>query len=122
MISTKWILMILQLYQNNGVGKVKLDKAHCKIEVFDREGGDPHFHITGDIRTAIAIYEPKYFQHGSYTDYLSKKHKDELYDWMKDNDHANWKKISNFWKSHNYETNNTELYKVKKTPDYRLLP
>ena len=105
-----------------GVGKIKLDRAHCKIEVFDREGGDPHFHITGDIKSAIGIYEPKYFLHGPYTDILSKKQKTELNDWMTKNENKNWTTISDFWKSHNFETVNAELYKRKTPPDYKLLP
>ena len=106
--------------------KTDLDGDIVKIEVYEKEGPIPHFHLSNNdksIDTCICIYEAKYFSHGHYQTKLNSKQRKILdkilrtpYD--KDLNVTYWSMIAFAWDIQNERKDYKSDFKQ---PDYTKL-
>lgn len=108
------------------VDKINIKKLGViKVEVYNKEGPIPHFHLNGDnFKCCICIHKPMYFDHGKYHDKLPSYARKILNKWLskatKDSPVlTNWELIKIFWKHENPDWDNKYNIRIpKKQPDY----
>ena len=108
------------------IGKVK-------INVYEKEGPVPHFHIEGDgFSCCVCIFDNMYFDHGIHTDTLNKSQCKQLDEFMRERSEldltrTNWELCKLFWEASNvYFNDNIAMinrYRMmygdrKQQPDY----
>ena len=115
------------------IERLSLNKiGYVRINVYEKEGPVPHFHIEGDgFSCCVCIFDNMYFDHGIHTDTLNKSQCKQLDEFMREiskmsNKLTNWEMCKILWESANVISSNINIvnrYRMmygdrKRQPDY----
>ena len=116
------------------IERLSLNKiGYVRINVYEKEGPVPHFHIEGDgFSCCVCIFDNIYFDHGIHTDTLNKSQCKQLDEFMRDKSeidpiHTNWEMCKILWEADNVQSNDNinivNRYRMmygdrKQQPDY----